>query len=100
MSETAKRYLLPSEIEGVLRGGNEIYIIRFGDLFRYEWSPESGLSRFYKCDGGFHPANHAETDVTNTLLSSYECFVFVSVCECGRPMQLDDKCSICDDYFG
>lgn len=100
MSETVKRYLLPSEIEGVLGQGEHVYISVFSNIYRYQWSRETGVSKYYEIEGHWFESPRSASEILDLPLTSYQCYTLVNLCECGRPLQLNGKCSACDDYFG
>lgn len=106
MSNTVKRYLLPSEIEGVLRSGAYVYA-RNGDMeSRYTWTPEAGIKREWRTDKvrtwrtEEKPNNAAPRKFVRDDLASWDCYVIALQCECGKVLDLNGNCCACDDNFG
>jgi hypothetical protein len=100
MTQTAKRYLLPSEIDGVLRSGEPVFLSKGHGEFKFEWHRDTGLARYILLDGSWRltePINHAERMAAE--LRSLNCHAIVRVCECGNVCDLSGKCSVCDDPF-
>ena len=106
MSDTVKRYLLPSEIEGALRSGAWVYA-RNGDMeSRYTWETETGIKREWRTDKvrswrtEERPCNAKSRKFARDDLASWDCYVIALQCECGKALDLNGKCRVCDDYFG
>lgn len=100
--ETVKRYLLPSEIEGVLRSGGHVFSDSYHACYRIAWSCKTGISCsvMHKNETEWCESYVPTEKLIKELFSSYFCYALVPVCECGQPLPLDGKCMICDDYFG
>ena len=100
MTKTTKRYLLPSEIDGVLRRGEPVFLsIRSGE-FKFEWSAGAGMLKYVLQDCTWYQTVPISfNDRMHHELRSYNCHALVRVCECGEACDMSGKCHKCDDPF-